>query len=89
MILVWLILIPFIAGLLSWQAELHLGTRFPRWIALIGMLIALGISIWLWLAMDYSMPMPGEKPDWVLEFKAPWIPRSGISFPFALAAAHP
>ncbi|WP_420467447.1 NADH-quinone oxidoreductase subunit M [Panacagrimonas sp.] len=84
MILVWLILIPFIAGLLSWQAELRFGTKYPRWIALIGMLIALGISVWLWLALDYSMPVPGEKPDWVLEFKAPWIPRFGISFHFAL-----
>ena len=84
MILVWLILIPFIAGLLSWQAELRFGPKYPRWIALIGMLLALGISIWLWVTLDYSIPTPGEKPNWVLEFKAPWIPRFGISFHFAL-----
>ncbi|MGQ0530139.1 MAG: NADH-quinone oxidoreductase subunit M [Panacagrimonas sp.] len=84
MILVWLILIPFIAGLLSWQAELRFGTKYPRWIALIGMLIALIISLWLWITLDFSVPVPGEKPNWVLEFKAPWIPRFGISFHFAL-----
>lgn len=84
MILVWLILIPFIAGLLSWQAELRFGTKYPRWIALAGMLIAMAISVWLWLAYDYSIPNPGAKPEWVLEYKAPWIPRFGISFHFAL-----
>ena len=33
MILVWLILIPFIGGLLCWQGE-RLGLGVPRWIAL-------------------------------------------------------
>jgi NADH-quinone oxidoreductase subunit M len=84
MILVWLILIPFIAGLLSWQAELRFGTRWPRWIALIGMLLALAISLWLWVTLDFSIATPGEKPAWAVEYKAPWIPRFGISFHFAL-----
>jgi NADH-quinone oxidoreductase subunit M len=84
MILVWLILIPFIAGLLSWQAELRFGLKWPRWIALIGMLIALGLSIWLWLAYDYNLPSAGKVPAWVIEYKVPWIPRLGISFHFAL-----
>tara|TARA_R110000787_G_scaffold20281_30_gene60475 strand:+ start:1852 stop:3417 length:1566 start_codon:yes stop_codon:yes gene_type:complete len=85
MVLVWLILIPFIAGLLSWQAELRFGTKYPRWIALAGMLIASGISIYLWLSYDYSLPsLVGEAPTWVIEYQAPWIPRLGISFHFAL-----
>ncbi len=85
MVLVWLILIPFIAGLLSWQAELRFGPKYPRWIALAGMLIAAGISVWLWLSYDYSLPsLAGEAPNWVIEFQAPWIPRLGISFHFAL-----
>ena len=40
MILVWLILIPFIGGLLSWQAERY-SRGLPRWIAL---LTAAGVS---------------------------------------------
>mgnify|MGYP001627962034 CR=1 FL=1 len=48
MILVWLILIPFIGGLLCWQAE-HWGEKAPRWIALITMLFVLVISLWLWV----------------------------------------
>ena len=84
MILVWLILIPFIAGLLSWQAELRFGPKYPRWIALIGMLLALGISVWLWMAYDYSLPAADGATRWVIEYKAPWIPRFGISFHFAL-----
>lgn len=84
MILVWLILVPFIAGLLSWQTELRFGTKYPRWIALVGMLIALAISLWLWLSLDYSIAVPGTRPDWVLEYKADWIPRFGISFHFGL-----
>ncbi|TDU28822.1 NADH dehydrogenase subunit M [Panacagrimonas perspica] len=84
MILVWLILIPFIAGLLSWQAELRFGPKYPRWIALTGMLLALGISVWLWMAYDYSLPAVDGATQWVIEYKAPWIPRFGISFHFAL-----
>ncbi|MGQ0698955.1 MAG: NADH-quinone oxidoreductase subunit M [Panacagrimonas sp.] len=84
MILVWLILIPFIAGLLSWQAELRFGPKYPRWIALAGMVLALGISIWLWVTLDYSITLPGKEPAWVIEYQAPWIPRFGISFHFGL-----
>ena len=58
MILVWLILIPFIGGLLSWQGEMIFGRKFPRWTALLSMLIALGISLWLWMTGDYSLSLP-------------------------------
>ena len=36
MLLPWLILLPFIGGLLCWQAE-RFGTKLPRWIALLAM----------------------------------------------------
>ncbi|STQ43831.1 NADH-quinone oxidoreductase subunit M [Ewingella americana] len=36
MLLPWLILIPFIGGLLCWQTE-RFGSKVPRWIALISM----------------------------------------------------
>jgi len=84
MILLWLILIPFIGGLLCWQGERWLDPRMPRWIALATMLLALGISIWLWLTGDYSLTAPGNAPVWALEYKANWIPRFGITLHLAL-----
>ncbi|MGB0956045.1 MAG: NADH-quinone oxidoreductase subunit M [Panacagrimonas sp.] len=84
MILVWLILIPFIGGLLSWQGEMIFGRKFPRWTALLSMLIALGISLWLWMTGDYSLSLPGADPQWVIEYQQPWIPRFGISIHLGL-----
>lgn len=55
MILVWLILIPFLGGLLCWQAE-RWGEQAPRWIALATMLFVLVISVVLWLGGDFSLP---------------------------------
>ena len=54
MILTWLILIPFIGGLLCWQGE-RLGLGIPRWIALFTMLIVLGLAINLWIVGDYHI----------------------------------
>jgi NADH-quinone oxidoreductase subunit M len=84
MTLVWLILIPFIGGLLSWQAE-RMGRGMPRWIALISMLGLFGWGMWLWVqaAYDPLQNMP-TAPRWLLEFQVPWIPRFGISFHLGL-----
>lgn len=85
MTLVWLLLIPFVGGLLSWLGEHRVGLGFPRWVALISMLIALGISLWLWATGDWSMAGVGtEAPRWALEYRAEWIPRLGISFHLAM-----
>ena len=71
--LVWLIAIPFIGGLLSWFGELAGGIRYPRWIALLTMVLSLFISLWLWRFGDYSLTGIGAKPHWTLEFREPWI----------------
>lgn len=84
MILLWLILIPFIGGFLSWQGERLVGRGFPRWVALASMLLALGISIWLWCTGDYSLAALGGKPQWAIEYKVDWIPRFGISLHLGL-----
>jgi NADH-quinone oxidoreductase subunit M len=83
-ILPWLIAIPFIGGLLCWQGERFMGIWFPRWIALGTMLLALLLSIALWVFGEYSLPPVGGHPQWTLEFRAEWIPRLGISFHLAL-----
>lgn len=96
MILVWLILIPFIGGLLCWQAERFLGRGVPRWIALLSMATLLGLSVMLWFQGDYALQgtsLQGTslqsaatsfQPHWQEEFKADWIPRFGISIHLGL-----
>ena len=87
MILVWLILIPFIGGLLCWLGERSLGIGFPRYIALGTMLLVLFLSLWLWATGDYSISgigTGGADPQWVIEYQAEWIPRFGISFHLGL-----
>ena len=84
MILPWLILIPFIGGLLCWQGE-RFGLGVPRWIALITMVLVLLLSVQLWVQGDYSLAASlGGDPHWVEEFQAPWISRLGISFHLGL-----
>ncbi|UVE16099.1 NADH-quinone oxidoreductase subunit M [Pseudomonas sp. LS44] len=84
MILPWLILIPFIGGLLCWQGE-RFGTTLPRWIALLSMCLLFGLGLWLWATGDFSQaPAPGAAPQWAAEFQVPWIERFGISVHLAL-----
>ncbi len=83
MLLPWLILIPFIGGLLCWQLE-RFGTKVPRWIALIAMGLTLALSLQLWLQGGYTLTTPKGIPQWQSEFLLPWIPRFGISIHLAL-----
>lgn len=91
MILAWLILIPFVGGLLCWQGE-RLGLGIPRWIALFTMLLVFGLAAQLWLQGDYHFQdiaqlqnfTGAQQSQWQLEFQLPWIPRFGISFHLAL-----
>ena len=84
MILPWLILIPFIGGLLCWLTEKSSAT-LPRWIALLSMSLVLIISLWLWAHGDYNLaPNPADANNWVLEFKHVWIERFGINLHLAL-----
>jgi len=83
MTLVWLILIPFIGGLLCWQAE-RFGDQAPRWIALATMLLELAMVLALWAGTDFSLPATGAENAWALEWQADWIPRFGIQVHLAL-----
>ena len=81
MTLLWLILIPFIGGLLSWQAE-RWGEQIPRWIALLTMVLVLVMTLGLWWTHDFNLP--GDTATWALEWQRSWIPRFGISIHLAL-----
>ncbi|VDZ60368.1 NADH-quinone oxidoreductase subunit M [Serratia odorifera] len=83
MLLPWLILIPFIGGLLCWQCE-RFGSKVPRWIALIAMGLTLALSLQLWLQGGYTLLKPVGLPQWQSEFILPWIPRFGITVHLAL-----
>ncbi|OFC63648.1 NADH-quinone oxidoreductase subunit M [Candidatus Erwinia dacicola] len=83
MLLPWLILIPFVGGLLCWQLE-RLGPKLPRWIALIAMGLTLVLSLQLWLQGGYSLTQAAGIPQWQSQFSVPWIPRFGIEFHLAL-----
>ncbi len=84
MILPWLILIPFIGGLLCWLVE-RFDQTLPRWIALFTMALLFGLGLWLWGSGDYSFaPRPDAAASWPLEFKHVWIERFGINLHLAL-----
>ncbi|MBB3184431.1 NADH-quinone oxidoreductase subunit M [Halomonas fontilapidosi] len=86
MTLLWLILIPFIGGLLCWQAD-RFGDLLPRWIALATMLVELAITLGVWFHGDYHLGnagMAGEALRWSMEWRAAWIPRFGIDVHLAL-----
>ncbi|GAA5176727.1 NADH-quinone oxidoreductase subunit M [Modicisalibacter zincidurans] len=86
MTLFWLILIPFVGGLLCWQGE-RFGDQAPRWIALATMLIELLITLGLWFQGDYYLPQMGTASEgvrWSMEWQVAWIPRFGISVHLAL-----
>lgn len=83
MLLPWLILLPFIGGLLCWQAE-RFGTKLPRWIALLAMGITLFLSLYLWMQGNYSLVNPKGIPDWQEQYFLEWIPRFGINIHLAL-----
>ncbi|RZI64575.1 MAG: NADH-quinone oxidoreductase subunit M, partial [Pseudomonas sp.] len=84
MILPWLILIPFIGGLLCWQGE-RFGPTLPRWIALLTMSLETILGLWVWSTGTFTYaPAPGADPTWALEFKLQWIQRFGISVHLAL-----
>ena len=60
MILPWLILIPFIGGLLCWLGE-RFGATLPRWIALLTMSLELALGLWLWATcLLYTSPSPRD-----------------------------
>ena len=79
MLLVWLILIPLVAGPLAWAAGRD--PRRPRWIAL----VALGLDLLLALVLllqSYAAPAPSD--GWLASWHIPWIPRFGISIHLAV-----
>lgn len=83
LILPALIFVPFIAGFLCWLTD-KISERLPRWIALLGMLITLGLTISLWHQGNYHFALGSTTPTFSSEFVLPWITSLGISFHLGL-----
>jgi NADH-quinone oxidoreductase subunit M len=87
MTLVWLLLVPFIGGLLCWQLE-RFGAALVRWVALGTMAVVLVLAADLWLTGDYSLTLLRSAGDqggrWMEQFSVPWIPRLGVRFSLGL-----
>jgi NADH-quinone oxidoreductase subunit M len=78
-----LILVPFIAGFACWLVD-KLDKHLPRYIALVGMLITLGLTVILWKQGGFDYALGGQAPTWAAEFYVPWIKTLGINIHLAV-----
>lgn len=82
--LVWLILIPVVAGLLAWAAG-RVNSNAPRWISLAAMVAEMAILVAYWLRMPTPLDVTNAVgTGWLIETRLPWVPQLGISFHVAL-----
>jgi NADH-quinone oxidoreductase subunit M len=77
MTLLWLILIPFIGGVVA-VVSARWGSRLPRWVCLAALAVDLVIALSLWGHQPASV-LPGSTGAWFEDFQRPWIPQLGIS----------
>ncbi|BAP58324.1 NADH-quinone oxidoreductase subunit M [Candidatus Tachikawaea gelatinosa] len=83
MLLPFLIVIPFIGGLLCCLTE-KLNIKIPRWIALITTGTFLISVLYIWSTCKNNINFYSKFPFWKIEFLYPWIQRFHINFHFAL-----
>ncbi|HVT46696.1 MAG TPA: NADH-quinone oxidoreductase subunit M [Vicinamibacterales bacterium] len=82
MTLVWLVVVPFVAGAAAWVAD-RWSHAWPRWIALAGIGIDLAIAVTLWFGTSGAALVPGAGP-WLAEIDVRWIDALGIHLHFAI-----
>ena len=73
MVLTLLIAIPLAAAPAAWLAARY-SSSAARWIALAACAADFGLALWIWAAIPGVAGMP------ILYYRAPWIPRFGVSF---------
>lgn len=78
MMLVWLIVIPFVAGILAWLTA-RWSTQLPRWISLAAAALDLVLTLVLWIRGG-SLAATGAPSIWLAEVDWNWVPRFGIHF---------
>ncbi len=82
MILPWMVVLFFLAGVVAWAAG-RLGPVWPRVISLAVLIGHLGLVIALWIRHVHAIEISTAGP-WLLRYSAPWIPSLNVRFSFAL-----
>jgi NADH-quinone oxidoreductase subunit M len=80
MILIWLIIVPFAAGVLAWIAG-RWSRVCPRWIALVGIGVDLALAIALWARTNGAA---SAAAPWLVDLNIRWIDALGIRIHLAL-----
>jgi NADH-quinone oxidoreductase subunit M len=78
MILIWLLVILFGAGILAGIAD-RWNAQLPRWIALAAISVDLVLTAGLWIGSS-----PSSSSPWLNEFNCNWVPSFGIRFHLAV-----
>lgn len=78
MMLVWLLVIPLVAGILAWLTA-GWSTQLPRWISLAAAVLDLILVLVIWMSGD-SAGAAGATIVWFAEADWNWVPRFGIHF---------
>ena len=74
--LIWLILIPLVAGPMAWLSERR-GAHWPRLISVGALALDLSLTLGIWT--QYRDPVAPPPGPWISAVMIPWIPRWGIS----------
>jgi NADH-quinone oxidoreductase subunit M len=82
MILVWLIIIPFVGGLLAWLVS-RWDNRWSRWVSLGALAINLILVLALWAQYGSQVSLTA-RGRWLAEINVAWIPELGIRFHLAM-----
>jgi len=82
MILVWLILLPFLGGILAWYAG-DRNANASRWTSVAALFLDLVLLLFLWF-LSSDAAGPRQSGSWFVEFDRQWIPQLGIGFHLAL-----
>lgn len=78
MILVWLIVIPLVAGILAWIVA-RWSPQSPRWISLVAVALDFFLTLDLWIRHG-STVTTGATTAWLAEANLTWVPRFGVHF---------
>lgn len=82
MTLLWILLIPLIAGVLAWASE-RVDKSWPRWISLAAVAGDLALVAGLWINNASTLTLAGQNV-WIASLNHPWIPSLGASFHLAV-----
>ena len=83
MLLIAIIGVLALGGVAAWLSE-GWNRDWPKWISLITIILVSLLVVPLFSLQPVNMLLADSISSWLLVFDAPWIPRFGISFLFAL-----